>query len=175
VWAGSLDGKTGLPPPPDSYASNPNGEVAIWFVELAPGGRYTLPPAAGGAAINRVLYFTEGEGLNINAQKIKTKSAVTLLADQEAVVENTHPTETTELLILQGRPIGEPVAQHGPFVMNTKEEIQQAFADYRATQFGGWPWPEDAMVFPREKGRFSLLGGVETTPPGSKMGISGSV
>jgi len=69
-----------------------------------------------------------------------------------------------ELLLLQGRPIGEPVAQHGPFVMNTREEIQQAFNDYRRTQFGGWPWPEDAVVFPREKGRFAVFDGKEEVP-----------
>jgi redox-sensitive bicupin YhaK (pirin superfamily) len=71
-----------------------------------------------------------------------------------------------EFLVLQGAAIGEPVAQHGPFVMNTQQEIQQAFADYRRTEFGGWPWPEDAMVFPREKGRFSLMNKEETFPPG---------
>jgi hypothetical protein len=49
--------------------------------------------------------------------------------------------------------------------MNTEQEIQQAFADYRKTQFGGWPWEDDAVVFPREKGRFSLMGGKEELPP----------
>ena len=84
-----------------------------------------------------------------------------------AVLHNPHASSTTEVLMLQGRPIGEPVVQHGPFVMNTDSEIQQAFADYRRTLFGGWPWPRDAMSFPLEKGRFTLQNGKEEFPPSS--------
>jgi hypothetical protein len=60
-----------------------------------------------------------------------------------------------ELLMLEGRPIGEPVVQHGPFVMNTVGEIRQAFADYQRTQFGGWPWPRPDPVHARDAGRFA--------------------
>ncbi len=58
-------------------------------------------------------------------------------------------------MLLQGRPIDEPVAQYGPFVMNTQAEIMQAMQDYRRTQFGGWPWPDQAPVHGREAQRFA--------------------
>jgi hypothetical protein len=78
---------------------------------------------------------------------------VELRADADVLLEN-GPTEG-ELLLLQGRPIAQPVVQYGPFVMNTRAEIQQAFADYQRTQFGGWPWPSDDPVHPRQEGRFA--------------------
>ncbi|MCC7299396.1 MAG: pirin family protein, partial [Bacteroidia bacterium] len=59
-------------------------------------------------------------------------------------------------LVLQGKPIAETVIQYGPFVMNTKEEIQQAFQDYHDTQFGGWPWPKTDQVHDKSKTRFAL-------------------
>jgi len=59
------------------------------------------------------------------------------------------------VLVLQGRPISEPVAQYGPFVMNDRAGIEQALVDYQTTGFGGWPWPTDDPVHPRDSGRFA--------------------
>jgi redox-sensitive bicupin YhaK (pirin superfamily) len=100
-----------------------------------------------------MLYFFAGNGLTVAGQPVPPGSAIELAANQ--AVELVGGTDTTELLVLQGRPIGEPVVQYGPFVMNTKAEIQQAFEDYRATEFGGWPWPVTDPVHPREQGRFA--------------------
>ena len=107
---------------------------------------------------------------------VTSKSAIELDAGQSAEISvPASASAPALLLVLQGRPIGEPVAQHGPFVMNTRQEIQRAFSDYQRTQFGGWPWPEDAVTFPRDKGRFALVGGKEEAGPGGVAGLRGHV
>ena len=155
---------TPLAPPPDSYASQAEADLAIWTLKMPPGARFTLP-AARGAGTRRKLYFFKGEHLTVRGRSIAEAAAIELRADADVELLN-GPT-TSELLMLQGRPIGEPVAQYGPFVMNTEQELKQAFADYQRTQFGGWPWPDSAPVHGAARERFARHadGRVETLAP----------
>ncbi len=149
--AGKLAAMQPLAPPPNSWASQAESDLAIWTLKMEPGARWTLPAAATGT--RRALYFFKGRGISVASRRIEDAAMIELRGDAE--VEIVNGAETAEFLLLQGRPIGEPVAQYGPFVMNTQAEIQQAFADYRRTQFGGWPWADDAPVHAREQGRFA--------------------
>jgi len=174
VWAGELFGAIGQPPPPDSWAADSANDVGIYFLTCKPGASFTLPPAKNLSDTNRTLYFFEGEGMEVGGRVVSSKSAIDLDASLECpIAVPSSAGKETLLLVLQGRPIGEPVAQHGPFVMNTRAEIQQAFSDYQQTRFGGWPWPDDAMTFPKDKGRFALVDGVETQGPGGVAGLKG--
>jgi redox-sensitive bicupin YhaK (pirin superfamily) len=151
VVAGQLAQLQAPPPPPQSWAARPDAELAIWTLKMEPGAEWTLPRANKG--VNRTLYFFEGSALRIGNRPIPRYSGVQLRAEQDVTLTN--GPDAGELLLLQGRPIGEPVAQYGPFVMNTSIELRQAFQDYQRTQFGGWPWPSNGPVHPREEGRFA--------------------
>lgn len=170
VWAGNnyFGVETNNAPPPDSWAADVDNDVAVWHITVQPGGKMTLPPANTGKNVNRSLFYVEGaeSAMQVGGKAIPAKSVIAVEADEELELEmDADATEAGEFLLLQGKPIDEPVAQHGPFVMNSREEIEQAFMDYQRTQFGGWPWKRDDMVFDRDRGRFALLNGKETEPP----------
>jgi quercetin 2,3-dioxygenase len=136
IFAGEIGSSKGLPPPPNSWAADENNEVSVFHITLKPGAVFELPEAKGGQDINRQVYWIEGQSLTIGDRKMSSHSIVNLNAGVIANLKN-DGTDTSEVLVLQGKPINEPVAQHGPFVMNTQSEIQQAFSDYQKTQFGG--------------------------------------
>ena len=153
VIAGRLDNASAaLAPPPDSWAAQAEADVAIWTIRMAPGACWTLP-AAMGAGTRRSLYFFKGKSVTVGGQAVNSASAIELRAG--VAVNLVNGEEAAEFLLLQGRPIGEPVEQHGPFVMNTRAEIAQTIEDYRRTQFGGWPWPDSAPVHGRDPARFA--------------------
>ena len=152
VVAGALSGTRAPAPPPDSWAARAEADVAIWSLVMAPGARFELPRTAPG--IDRTLYVFEGDGVRVgDAALIHPVSALRLRQDRPVTLVSEG---RSELLLLQGRPIGEPVAMHGPFVMNQRSEIQQAIRDYRATEFGGWPWSGSGPVHARDSGRFAI-------------------
>jgi len=152
VVAGTLDDAVAPAPPPHSWASDPRADVAIWTVAMEPGATWAMPPAAPGTG--RTIYFFAGGSLGIAGRKFEKGVAVRVDPQRAVAIENGD--EVSELVILGGRAIGEPVAQEGPFVMNTRTEILEAFADFRETGFGGWPWKNDAPVHEPGAGRFAV-------------------
>lgn len=149
--AGHYNGQHAPAPTPDSWAADPNNEVQIWTGIMEPGATVTLP--AGMAGVNRSIYFYDGDALDIEGTSLSAYHKADLVPDHE--VRLTNGNEKGYFLLLQGRPINEPLAQYGPFVANTHEEIEQAFRRYQETQFGGWPWPESDPVLPAEVGRYA--------------------
>jgi quercetin 2,3-dioxygenase len=153
VVAGRIGGAIAPAPPPDSYASKADSDVAIWTLRMSANAHFTLPPAAS-AATRRSLYLYDGEVKIGDDAPLSGRCRIHLRGDRSADLYA--GAKGADLLLLQGKPIGEPVAHHGPFVMNTRAELQQAFADYHATGFGGWKWRSDDPVHDQDDGRFAV-------------------
>ncbi|MEG0973874.1 MAG: pirin family protein [Comamonas sp.] len=130
-----------LTPQIDSWASETGTDVAIWIIRIEPVARLTLPPAS--ATARRALYLTTGNTVTVDDRRFAQKVMLEVRADLPVPLHN-DGSEMIEILLLQGRPIGEPVAAHGPIVMNTQQEVAQAMRDFQRTEFGGWPWPTQA-------------------------------
>ena len=115
--------------------------MTLVHATLSPGARLSLPWRAD---YNALVYAMAGYGtVGQEARPIQTGqlavfgpgNTITVAAQQ--IHESRSP--NLDILILGGRPIGEPVAWYGPFVMNTREEIMQAMADYQAGRLGTIP------------------------------------
>jgi len=162
IWSGSYEGISALAPPSNSWAAH--NHVGIFHVSLQPGSQVDFPSLPSNE-FSRSVFFVEGDEAMLEEEIItRTTQATVLEVEPNQPLRLSSKGQKVEFLILEGKKIKEPVVQHGPFVMNTSSEIQQAFQDYQNTQFGGWPWDQEAMVFPRQKGRFSLINGVESFP-----------
>lgn len=149
--AGDFQGKQALAPPPNSWASEATSEVVILLVKFAAGGKFKLPKSA--AKANRMLYFFDGSSIEVNGEKVAANTGLEL--DSLKDLEVTSPQGSGEILILQAKAIGEPVVQHGPFVMNTRADIIKTIEEYQRTQFGGWPWDRPDMVHGQTIERFA--------------------
>jgi redox-sensitive bicupin YhaK (pirin superfamily) len=152
IVAGQIRDTQALKPTPDSWAADPDHAVGVYTVEMQAGATWTLPKTNRDA--NRSIFFYNGESIEIDGQAIQVNHAIQAAAGEDLMIKNGR--QASRLLILEGQPIGEPVVQHGPFVMNTEEEIRMTMREYGKTQFGGWPWNEAEVAHPRQKGRFAL-------------------
>jgi quercetin 2,3-dioxygenase len=150
-----------LRPPVNSWAADPANHVRIELIRIEGGSSFTLDAAEKG--LNRAIYFFEGSGLDIDGQAIPDYHSVVLRSDQ--AVSMKAGARDLNLLLLQGRPIGEDVYQYGPFVMGSRQEIDDAYNDYQETRFGGWPWNTPEPVHDLRRGRFArFVDGSEQMP-----------
>ncbi len=149
--AGKIENTNALKPTPDSWAANTDNAVGVYTISMEPGAQWILNKTSKEA--NRSVFFYKGDNLVVEGKTVSANHLIELDAGEAITFQNGK--ETSYLLILEGKPIGEPVAQHGPFVMNTQQEIMEAMQDYQRTQFGGWPWEEREVIHGKEKGRFA--------------------
>jgi redox-sensitive bicupin YhaK (pirin superfamily) len=149
--AGTFRNKAALAPTPDSWAADPDNHVQIWTFKMEANASFIIPLLD--ADVTRSLYFYKGDSFTIGETEIKENYFVELNAKNEVQIIN--GSQEGHFLFLQGRPINEPMLQYGPFVANSKEELQETMQEYQRTQFGGWPWASSDPVHDKSKGRFS--------------------
>ncbi|AXT54281.1 pirin family protein [Aquimarina sp. AD1] len=157
--SGKIENQNAADPAPNSWASNSENEVLIATIKMAPNAQYTFKKASEG--INRSIFFFKGNEIESDGYKIPVNHELVTIANKDLTINNGN--KESHLLLLQGKPISEPVVKQGPFVMNSQQEIREAIIEYQQTQFGKWPWPSYDHVHNRSKGRFALY------PDGSQI------
>jgi len=148
--AGSFKGKKAVEPAPESWAADESNHVDIFLVELDAGDSLKIPVKS--ATQERAIYLYNGDGLEIDGEVLPANHQAYL--SQNALVFKSSLSKVS-FLILQAEPIKEPVVQYGPFVMNSREEIQEAYEAFQNNRFGGWPWDRSDPVHGSGKGRFA--------------------
>ena len=129
--SGKFEEKESPAAPPNSWANDINNHFAVWIINLKSKGSFLIPKTILG--INRSLYILKNTNIQVNNDSIDPNSMVELFSEQNVILKNNG--HDTRILMLQGRPINEPIERYGPFVMNTRSEIQEAFLDYNRTGF----------------------------------------
>ena len=150
--AGEYNGYTAPNPPRNSWAQDKENAVMIWKISMESKAIWELPQVELG--VLRTLYIYNGSGISINNQMIDSGYMVEINTNENISI--TSLDNKTQILLLQAKPINEPVVKYGPFVMNTREEIEEAFSDYKKTSFGDWAWNDDGPVHGKEYKKFAI-------------------
>ena len=124
--AGEFDGKRG---PAHTFT-----QIDVWDIRLNAGKSITLDLHQGR---NTALVVLHG-AVEVNGQEVVREGQLALF-ERDGTQIRLEANNDAVLLILSGEPIDEPIVGHGPFVMNTDAEIQQAFVDFQSGKFGRMP------------------------------------
>ncbi len=98
-------------------------------IHLEPGARFDQPLPA---AHNAFAYVYRGEATVADTLVQRQRMAILAKADGQDGVSVKAGAEPARLILIAGQPLNEPIAQYGPFVMNTQQELMQAVQDYQA-------------------------------------------
>lgn len=126
IIAGSLEGHTG-----PAQAHTP---MNVWDVRLLAGAEAALPQPAGWTT----LLLVQAGTVRVNGHAVGEGRLVTLTREGSGLTLEALEGDA-RVLLLAGEPIDEPVVGYGPFVMNSRDEIRQAIADFNSGRFGNMP------------------------------------
>ena len=152
IIAGNYNNNVAPKPPPNSWASSKNSNVNIWKIKMDANANWELPKVQ--ESTSRTLYVYKGLGIIINSKKIYSGNMVEIFNKDKLLISCLD--KETKILLLEAKPINEPVVKYGPFVMNTRDEISEAFDDYNETGFGEWAWNDDGPVHGNKYKKFAI-------------------
>jgi len=108
--------------------------ILYLHLTLAPGASFTQPVPK---TFNALAYVIHGQAQFGAASAVQGEQRLVVFGHDGDAISMSNPGATpASLLLIAGEPIGEPVARYGPFVMNTRQELAQAFEDYRSGKMG---------------------------------------
>ena len=110
--------------------------IVVSHATISPGAQLVVP---WDPTFNALAYVLAGAGAAGDERHPVQTGQLVVFGAGDTITLTATGTDTLEVLLLGGEPIGEPVVQYGPFVMNTKAEVQQAFEDYQRGLLGTVP------------------------------------
>jgi redox-sensitive bicupin YhaK (pirin superfamily) len=133
VIAGNVDGHVG--------PGSTHTPITLLHASIAPGAQLSLPWQP---TYNALAYAYAGSGTVGPQQHDVAAGQTVVFGKGDRVTITAGPKSSLEVILLGGEPIGEPMVHYGPFVMNTRDELQQALDDYHAGRLG--VIPPDAIM-----------------------------